>query len=200
MKVLTYKQWKAERGESKEVELLDFIDFVRVNGSVYKFKEEGNTYAGEIWQAKSDLGQIKVIIKIDYPDETVGDNVGWNYKKEYNADCIDYWVNPLVDEYDTVIQKIRNNSFKRERQINLGLEREIKKEENIIKGYELVLNNIEKDSKEYTAITKYLNFVKSPTNQTLKEWGKVNRILKNKIKKLWHSAIVPLVVEAESDK
>lgn len=198
MKVLTYKQWKAERGNPKEVELIEFIDFVRINGSVYKFKEKENTYVGEIWEARDENKLLtKAIIKVEYPEEYVDDNIGWDYKKEYSPECIDYWVNPLVDEYDTVIQRIRNNSFKRDKNVNIGLLREIDKEKEILQKYEDILKNIEKNSREYIAIEKYLNFMNSPTSQTMKDWQRVNKILKNKIRKLWETTVIAPVAAGQ---
>lgn len=183
MKAIAYKQWKTERGIGEEVQLLDIIDLVTINGSLYTFKKDDIRYTGEIWKAKriSDNMPVEVIIRVEYPESESDQEVGWEYKKNYSPECIDTWVNPLVDEYETVIQRIKNNKFIREKTINKGLLYEEEKEQKLLEKLYNILESLEKDCTEYNAILAKINFIRMPCNETVRKWRAVSNRLKNKI-------------------
>lgn len=182
MKALIYKQWRTERGVPEEVELIDIIDLVTINGSLYKFKQDEKIYVGEIWKVKRKNGTImNCVIKTEHTETISEGEVGWEYKRSYSPECIDAWVNPLVDEWEVVEARITKNNFIREDTDNKGIRREEEKEQIMLDKLISFLNTIEKDSPEYKAGEAKLNFFKSPTIDTLKKWRGVSSKLKHKL-------------------
>lgn len=174
-----YKQWKSQNGESYEVRLLKFVDFVKNNGYVAKFEVDGEYYTGEIWECINTETKTKetCIIRSEY--EETGNDVGWAYNKAIDQP-IDTWVNPLVDEYEDWLQYCNSRPGRIiPRHFNRELELRKQQDKDKLKKYNLLKKHINKELLPYLKLK--IAFITRPNLKIANQWKKVDSKIKKQL-------------------
>jgi len=89
-----YSNWKIEEGSYKEVDAIEFLDYLRREGRIYTFKEKGVKYLCEIWLVENQEGERnEVRIRKEYDPDLFGDKK----TPQMPPHLMDTWANPIVD-------------------------------------------------------------------------------------------------------
>lgn len=183
MKTKIYRNWKHETGNTREVELLHFLQYFRTtNGEVLTFEVDGVSYIGEVWICL-DENKKKARCIIRSEEDPITEFA------DYNLNPIDDNLpNPIVDPIETVFGYL-SGDFKSHLDRNVSRfpniqlqEKERKENEKNVKLRNLLKTDL--SAELIYAIRKLLLFRQSPSLRNMNLWKKVDQDSKNEIIKL----------------
>lgn len=173
MKKLVYKQWRIERGDAIEVSLIEFIDYFKDRNTIVRFSDKGTDYIGEVWLAERNGSRHEVIFRVE--DYLPVENEESSIKPlSLSPECIDHWVNPIVDEPEIIDLHLSNKGYiKRESVMNRGLQKFSLDQDNYIIKFIEFINSLDKSKLLYKIAEKKLKFLTSPDLYNARLWKKV---------------------------
>lgn len=178
-----YKNWKQEKGATKEVKLLYFLQYFRTtNGEVLEFQIENEDYIGEVWVAR-DLStgkKIKCIVRVQ--ESAIPEFNDFNKEPLIQENQ----PNPIVDSIEDVFDYLNGETTSYlNRNVRRSVNVQLRDEELKDKAKNIVLRKLLKEVQDpqlKIGIKRLLNFRQSPSLSSMRFWKEVPRNIKKQIK------------------